>query len=188
MKGKGSSKEEQIFEAILRLVEQVGLAGVSMEAVAKQAKIATGTLYIYFKSKEELLNKLYVTVKLKFSGTVSEGLEEDKPFKALFNKMCTDYLNYFLKYYPETIFMQQFANSPYFTEDTRLATKDAIKPLSKLLQRGKTEMLLKDIDPGFMVSLLHGAIGNLAGYIRRQPTQKSYTEQVWTVCWDALKL
>lgn len=188
MKGKGSTKEELIFDATLRLVEQVGLSGVSMEAVAKQAKIATGTVYIYFKSKEELLNKLYVTVKLKFYGTISDGLNEDKPFKVLFKKMCNDYLRFFLENYPETIFLQQFYNSPYVTASTVDATKGLLQPLSELLQRGKTEMLLKEIDIRFMITFLHATIGQLAGFIRDQPVQKTYMDQVWTICWDALKL
>lgn len=188
MKDKVNSKEEQIFSATLRLVEQVGLSGVSMEAVAKQAKIATGTVYIYFKSKEELLNKLYIIVKTRFSGTISEGLNNDKPFKILFKKMCADYLDYFLQHYPETIFMQQFANSPYIDETTKDAVKTSTEALSRLLERGKTEMLLKDLDTRFMISFLHGTIGQLAGFIKRQPTQKSYKEQVWVICWDALKL
>jgi AcrR family transcriptional regulator len=188
MKGKGSTKEELIFDATLSLVAQLGLAGVSMEAVAKQAKIATGTVYIYFKSKEELLNKLYVNVKLQFSGTISEGFSADKPFKVLFKKMCNDYLDYFLEHYPETIFMQQFYNSPYVTETAVDATKDLLQPLYKLLERGKTEMLLKDMDTRFMIFFLHGTIGHLAGFIRAQPVRKTYTDQVWTICWDALKL
>ena len=59
MKLRDDKKTEQIFGAALGLVKEKGLAGITMCEIAKEAGLATGTLYIYFKNKEELINILF---------------------------------------------------------------------------------------------------------------------------------
>lgn len=46
---------EQIFDATDRLMAKEGLHYLSMHKLAKEAGIAAGTIYLYFKSKDELL-------------------------------------------------------------------------------------------------------------------------------------
>ena len=46
---------ERIFTATNDLMATVGLPNLSMHKIAKEAKISPGTIYIYFKNKDELL-------------------------------------------------------------------------------------------------------------------------------------
>lgn len=46
---------ERIFSATDNLMAVEGLPNLSMHKIAKAAKISPGTIYIYFKNKEELL-------------------------------------------------------------------------------------------------------------------------------------
>lgn len=46
---------EQIFLATDRLMAKEGLNQLSMHKLAKEANIAAGTIYLYFKNKDELL-------------------------------------------------------------------------------------------------------------------------------------
>ena len=56
----GSDKREAILAAALRLVARLGLHNAPMSAVAREAGVAAGTLYLYFPSKEAMLNALYL--------------------------------------------------------------------------------------------------------------------------------
>jgi AcrR family transcriptional regulator len=46
-----------IQEAALRVISRRGLAGTSMQAVAQEAGIAKGTIYLYFKNREDLVER-----------------------------------------------------------------------------------------------------------------------------------
>ena len=50
-------KEEIIIQAGIKLFQEKGFAATTVSAVAKEAGIGKGTVYGYFKSKEELLLK-----------------------------------------------------------------------------------------------------------------------------------
>ena len=51
----GAMVREAISDAAIRLLTEKGLESLTMEAVAEVVGIAKGTVYNYFRSKEELL-------------------------------------------------------------------------------------------------------------------------------------
>ena len=55
-----ADKREAILAAALRLVARLGLHNTPMSAVAREAGVAAGTLYLYFPSKEAMINALYL--------------------------------------------------------------------------------------------------------------------------------
>ena len=189
MKPKDEQKEQQILDATLALIEQQGIAGLSMAMVAKKAKVATGTVYIYFESKEALLNHLYLSVKRHFAASVFKGCDAGDPVKVCFQKICYGYIDYLLGNYAAMVFMHQFVNSPFVAEASKNISMQYMQPLKELLERGKKEMLLKDLDSMFMISFLHGTISEFLGFLKTQPksSYKKYYEQVAILCWDGLK-
>jgi len=67
---------EQIFDATDRLMAKEGLHYLSMHKLAKEAGIAAGTIYLYFKSKDELLAQFARRVFNKFAVAIEEGFDE----------------------------------------------------------------------------------------------------------------
>jgi AcrR family transcriptional regulator len=60
---------QSIQEATARVVARLGLDGASMQAIAEEAGIAKGTIYLYFKDRLDLLERTA-------SSTLDELLEE----------------------------------------------------------------------------------------------------------------
>ena len=84
MKIRDDKKTQQISQAVLGLVKQKGLAGVTMSEIAKEAGMATGTLYIYFKNKEELINNLFFDCRKEAIESYFLNYDESQPFKSGF--------------------------------------------------------------------------------------------------------
>ena len=53
MREKDPNKLAAIYKATLKTVLREGFSGLKMGSVAKEAGIATGTMYVYFESKED---------------------------------------------------------------------------------------------------------------------------------------
>ena len=51
----GAERREQILEAAVRLWTDHGFEGTTLDAIAREAGIAKGTVYLYFATKEDLL-------------------------------------------------------------------------------------------------------------------------------------
>lgn len=59
-----AQRHEAILHAAETLLLKKGIYNLQMDAVAKEAELAKGTLYLYFKSKEEILGALSVKARL----------------------------------------------------------------------------------------------------------------------------
>ncbi|MGI6631033.1 MAG: TetR/AcrR family transcriptional regulator [Bacillota bacterium] len=58
VKEKRAQKRAQIIKAAREIFAQKSYQEVSIKALAKKAKIATGTFYLYFSNKEALINMI----------------------------------------------------------------------------------------------------------------------------------
>ena len=66
-----------IRKAMRDLVAENGFHGSSMAAVAKAAGVATGTAYVHYESKEELVYATYLEIKSDLATAVTELLDDD---------------------------------------------------------------------------------------------------------------
>lgn len=187
MRQKDEAKAQDILRATLDEIQEVGLAGLSIEAVARRAGVATGTVYIYFSGKAALLDALYLSTKQTFAEFVLR--DEGLPLRAAFTRMTKAYLDYIIEHSAEIVFMAQMANSPYVTAQTRETVALGVRPVAALLERGKAEQLLKDLDTTWMMTFLHGTMNGMAPVARSIPKNQypAFQESVATLVWDALK-
>ncbi len=62
VKGRKQKEKQERYNAILEASEKImqagGLYALNMDLVAKETQLAKGTLYLYFKNKEEILAAL----------------------------------------------------------------------------------------------------------------------------------
>lgn len=78
---------EQIFLATERLMATGGLHSLSMHKIAKEAQISSGTIYLYFKSKDELLEQLALRVFSTFSAALAQNYDENQSYFAQYRTM-----------------------------------------------------------------------------------------------------
>jgi AcrR family transcriptional regulator len=69
---RSGDKQKAILDAALRICAERGIGGAPTSAISKAAGIAEGSLFTYFKTKDELLNVLYLTLRGEFSQRLTE--------------------------------------------------------------------------------------------------------------------
>ena len=71
----GGDKREAILRSAVKVFASKGYFNSKVADIAAKAKIADGTVYLYFKSKEEILHSIFDRAMARF---ISEGKEELK--------------------------------------------------------------------------------------------------------------
>ncbi|HEY2726687.1 MAG TPA: TetR/AcrR family transcriptional regulator [Parafilimonas sp.] len=189
MKPRDNKKIEQVYKATLSLVKAKGLAGITMNEIAKEANIATGTLYIYFKNKSELINALFMVCRNRSAAVYFKNFDIAMPFKTGFKTIWFNLLNYRIKKFEEAVFVDQCFHSPFITETTKEITKKLFTPLFSLMEAGKEQGLIKNEDTLLLLTFMAGSINETvryAHYSNRKLT-KQITEQMFLMCWDGIK-
>ena len=189
MRVKDERKIEVIYQATLQLTQEVGIAGITVAKIAKQANLATGTVYIYFKNKEELINQLYLHLKQQTTQDLFQGVNLQEPFKVCFKKLWINSLQNKINNFKESVFMEQYYHSPYITVETRQMAFNQIQPFMELLERGKKELVIKPIDNALLMAITYGFIRQLSyAHIEQKLTLSQDTiETAFQMNWDALK-
>ena len=188
MKVKDERKVTAIYAATVALVGEVGLAGLRMSAIAERASLASGTLYIYFESKEVLLNTLYKKIVLEGTIQVFEKIRH-LSIKKQFSILWESTVRFRYERNAEIVFVDQFKYSPMMSEESNQITEKFIAHLSYLLDLGKKEMIIKNIDNNLLIPMLYGYADDLSKYLTLKGVKLTNTiiEETFTVSWDAIK-
>lgn len=78
MRTKDVAKQDKITETVLQLTMENGLAALSFDKLAKRAGISTGTPYVYYQDKTDMLSHIYVQVWQMLQTGLQEAIDSGR--------------------------------------------------------------------------------------------------------------
>lgn len=95
MRTKEGNKEQDILKASIRIFSRTGYFDAKIHKIADEAGIASGTVYLYFKNKEQILIRVFELVwKNLFIIIEKIDLEETEPVSK-FHRMIDSVFDFF---------------------------------------------------------------------------------------------
>ena len=177
-------KEKHIFQATLKLVLAEGFAGLKMADVARESKVATGTVYVYFHDKEDLINALYLHLKKAKAARLLKGnLPAKQPFKDRFQWLWERFFEDVVAYPAESAFLEQYYRSPFLRQDVINTTDSLLQPVFDLLEEGQQGKHIKNLPIHLIVAQLTGPIFE---YARQGTLQPSDREILFSMAWSSV--
>src|SRR5881628_2949246 len=73
---------QSIQEAAMRVIARKGMAAATMQEIAEEAGVAKGTIYLYFRDRDELVEKTFDRAITELHKRIDAALEVDAPFEA----------------------------------------------------------------------------------------------------------
>jgi len=189
VKPKDDEKLRAIAAATFALVEQTGLSGLTMAAIAREAHLATGTLYVYFKSKEDLLVALYEQAKTETAASLMHGDDPNAPFRSRFQRMWTNWLEHRLTHYAQMVFMEQYYNSPWFSDASRDLSTRLFKDWVDLIGTARAQQILKNVPTPMLINSFGGSVRETANMLRSGTLTRTdaHLAMAFGLCWDGIK-
>ncbi|WP_044555555.1 TetR/AcrR family transcriptional regulator [Shewanella piezotolerans] len=162
-----SNKRDLILRASEAIIASGGIQGLSMQQVANEAGVAAGTIYRYFKDKNELILELRKDVLAQVAAHILEdhhlGTLEER-FKRIWMKMH----NFGKQPSPANLSYEQYAHLPETnTDEIRNTEFKLFAPLQQLFEEGKAEGLLQPLHSRALYALSMEPAMTLARSIRR---------------------
>lgn len=91
---KSEDKRNAILDAATRVFAERGLAAAPTSEISKQAGVADGTLFTYFKTKDDLINALYREIKLELADAMMSGFPRKKSVRTRLRHVWDGYVNW----------------------------------------------------------------------------------------------
>lgn len=155
MKKQVKDKRTAIMEAALKLFTERGFHGTSTAQISKEAGVATGTLFNYFPTKEDLINSLYFEVKGRLSRSMGKGIETESTFQERLRRLWSNSINWGVDNQEEFHFVGQFCSSPYITKYTREEVMKEYIFLHNLVNEGIKTGEIKDFSPELTIAMFY---------------------------------
>ena len=77
---RSDAKRTAILDAATRVIGAQGLAAPT-SAIAREAGVSSGSLFVYFETKTALLNELYVTLKKEMGEAAFDSVSLAAPMR-----------------------------------------------------------------------------------------------------------
>lgn len=154
MEKKG--KKDHIMEAALELFALRGYHGTPVSLIAERANVGSGTIYRYFKDKDDLVNTLYRYWKQKFFEQTAEQIDFNQPLRSLFRDFCIKLVQFAEKHRSAFIFMEVHHHSPYLDDESIAVSEHLKEHFFAILRDGQTQEVLKSGPPEILFSAIFG--------------------------------
>jgi AcrR family transcriptional regulator len=170
-----SDKEKRILQSAIKIFSEKGFSGTTTSEIAKDAKVAEGTIFRYFRTKKDILRGILIQAINVVSGNlVMHPVEkillssEDKDLRIILKELFFDRMILIDKFFPMA---RVILTEALFHEDVREAIYENIISKAmltfkvfhqKMLDRG---MIREAIDPE---ALFRSILGNFFIFIAQR--------------------
>jgi AcrR family transcriptional regulator len=161
MRERDPDKQEAILATALTLFTGRGFFGTPTSLISKEAGVATGTLFFYFRTKEELIDTLYRRTKSEAAQAMCRGLDQEKTSKAKLRRLGFNAVEWGIQNPAKLKFMEQFAHSPFVSTNAHEEGMSHFLFLEDLVRDGIREGTIRDIDPALLFCMMASALSGL---------------------------
>ena len=146
MSKENTDKRILLLRATEKLLAQEGFHGLSMQKVAKEAGVAAGTIYRYFRDKEHLIEQTRLHVTQRAADFIQADISDDMTIKKQFT---TTWMNIW-----EFVSTKDAGISHLLYESIRFENEEQIQKqelqmfqkVDRMFEQGKEQGLFKPLD------------------------------------------
>jgi AcrR family transcriptional regulator len=190
MRIKDENKQAALFEAAIKVVNDLGFASSSVSKIAKEAGISPATIYIYHENKEDLLVSTYMQIKKDMAEALMKDFNGSLPVRDIMKRIWLNGFEYASGNRERFNYKEQFARSPYIDLVDEAEINEILHPIIEVFVRGVQEKILKDVDLNLLGIFMYDPMTSLSdprhwGGFEATPEN---IERAFDMAWDAIKL
>ena len=177
------------MDACLRLFCESCYQDTSTAKISQEAGVATGTLFLYFDNKEELINELYLECKDEYAAYVEEGVWEHATFKARIRHIWDKNLEWKLNNTQKLKFMMQFSSSPSITKMTKEKAMNRSRVISDVVGHAIENKEVAASSTELLAAMISGYFHTAALFLLEHPHSKNikkWSEESFNFFWKGI--
>jgi TetR/AcrR family fatty acid metabolism transcriptional regulator len=164
---KDENKHQKILHAAIKVFSEKGFYNSRVSEIAKEANVADGTIYLYFKNKDDILISLFEEEFGKIVQNMRVALEKEKDALQKIKRFAITHLSIVSKQQElgevmgvevrqSSKFMKEYINKPFI---------EYLNIIRSVVTEGQEKGLIrKDLTPGIMKRAFFGALDEMARY------------------------
>ena len=189
------SKDELIRQAAIRLFSRKGFYKTRAEEIAQEAGVAVGTIYNYFRNKEEILLSIFKTEFDDRMRLFRDLLKSDIPIQEKIRRILEEHFSRLKARgdLTQLLLQERFNPGPGFGTKLRDLYRGMLERIETLIQEGIEKGWVRPCHPKIIAYALFGVVESISVYALTYPDQeaqkvlKEAPSELADLIWNGLK-
>jgi AcrR family transcriptional regulator len=181
-------KRQSFLDAALKLFVANGVQNTSTAAIAKEAGTATGTLFLYFPTKQALLDELALQIGRQQSEYIRGLLAPQLAARQYFWKIWDGSIRWFLDHMQAYQYVQQVRDAGIISPAAVAESQESLTYYFEAIRKGLQEGSLKPYPAEVIGTVLYQDIVAAVNLIKTQPRSrhKKIIQSIFQIFWDGI--
>ncbi len=175
---------KEILNASLELFSEKGFHNVSMQEIAVKAEFGTGTLYNFFKNKEELYVALMLEQADKFQAALRSALKEGRDeYEMIINFIRVKGEVFMANEKVIRLFLAETQGASFniktgLDDEIRRKYDECLQELTSVFHKGIEKKIFKKLDPLYLANSLDSVINSFLLFWLESPKEHPYEKNI----------
>jgi AcrR family transcriptional regulator len=184
---RSPEKRSAILQAAVHEIAEAGLSAPTAK-IARRAGVAEGTLFTYFASKEELLNELYLELKIEVYKRVNVDFPHTAGLKRRTWHVWSSFLDWAIEFPAKRKTSVQLNLSDLITPETRARTAAHRQTIDGTLSELANRTSLLGLPAGFAAATMSAMQEATMDFAIKRPKQRQeLIERAFEIFWRAVR-
>lgn len=172
-----ASYYREILDAALELFTANGYHNVTMNQIAEKAEFSIGTLYNFFKNKEDLYHSLVLENIKEFADIQFRTLDKDMPVLGRIREFIDNAVRFFNEHSSFIrIFLAETRGESFnlrstLRKDARQIINEIDKKVASVMKEGVQKKIFRKLDPVYLTLTLQGTCQAFLFHFMEYPNQ-----------------
>ncbi len=161
---RGGSKRARILDSALRVFASKGFFGAKVADIAADAGVADGTIYLYFKSKDDLLIKIFEDLMDEVNAALASAIRGGRDASEKLRRFIHAYVNLVERspHAAEVLTVELRQSAKFMKQGSNPRFADYLKILGTVIDEGQRAGLFRaDIPAPIVARALFGLLDEL---------------------------
>jgi AcrR family transcriptional regulator len=183
---KSEDKRNAILSAATEVFAERGLSAAT-SAISTAAGVAEGTLFTYFKTKDELINALYREIKLELADAMMSDFPRRTGIRERLEHVWNRYLAWGIKNPNQQKVLQQMTVWGGLTRESKHAGTAPFLEIEKMAAAAVAQHVFLDRPLEFIAAAMSALADTTMDFVRRNPKQADlYRNQGFEMLWAGI--
>ena len=184
---RSEEKRAALLDAAIQVIAERGLSATPTSAISAIAGVAEGSLFTYFKTKDELVNALYLELKAEMAEVLMTNFPRKAEVRKQFQYVWDNYVAWGVANQQKKRVMDQLTHSAQITPESREAGAAPFVEILRILQQNVDDKILRNYPVTFIAASMNSLAEMTMDFILQDPKGAArYRKSGFEVLWNGV--
>lgn len=157
--------KDKLIKSALKLFNEKWFESTSTTSICTHAWFSSWALFVHFKTKNDLLDHIYVSIKKDYFKNVFQQLDIIDDLSNYLQILLEKSFEYYLNDYDKFIFIDRFANSHHISRIAQQEVANEMNAFIEIIEVWKKQWLFIDEENNILLRIMSSTFHGLVKYI-----------------------